>query len=153
MKKIFWGTALSFGILLACNFDSHSQNQKMLHSFNTIFTQTSNVIWFEVSPNEYYVNFNQNKAQGRASFDTEGKLLHSVRYYRAQKLPLNIMMKVKNKHPNKKIFNVTEVTTRDGMAYIIKMETKDTWTVVSSDAKGNLKVTDKFDKVNSDKYQ
>jgi hypothetical protein len=146
MKKSFLTIACISGVFLLSSFYVNAAvNEKVLRSFNSVFSTATNVQWTEY-PDHYYVSFSQNDVMVRAEYDKKGNLLSSLRYYDAQHLPLNILCKVKKDYPDKNIDVVTEVSTTDGTAYIIQLQDKKGWTIVKSDINGYMIETDKFDK-------
>ena len=94
------------------------------------------------------MSFSQNDVLVKASYDRDGNLLNSIRYYKEQRLPLNILCKVKKENPNRNIEIVTEVSNEEGVVYFIQLKDKKGWTILKSDASGNLELTDKFQDAN-----
>ena len=117
MKKKLLTIACLAGILSVSIFSAKAEvSQKVLQSFHSVFTQATHVMWTENTDN-YYVTFNQNDMSLKISYDKEGNLLNSVRYYKEQRLPLNIMYKVKKAYPSNKIdmvknYNLSFLTNR-----------------------------------------
>jgi hypothetical protein len=152
MKKSILSVASICGILLLSSFSlkalpngDASVNEKVLKSFNTVFSDASNVQWSQLG-DYYYVSFSQNDMRVRAEYDKNGEMLSSLRYYDAQHLPLNILCNVKKEYPNKSIEVVTEVSIPAGTAYVIQLQDSKGWTIVRSDVNGNLDVQDEFNK-------
>jgi hypothetical protein len=153
MKTKFLIIASCFGIFLLSSFcvsaapknDDAPVNEKVLKSFHSVFNGASNVQWAETNEH-FYVSFTQNDIMVRAEYDKNGNMLSSIRYYDAQHLPLNILCKVKTQYPAKSIDVVTEVSTTDGMAYLIQLQDEKGWTIVRSDMDGTLNVQDEFEK-------
>ncbi len=153
MKKNFLTIASICGIFLLSSFcvnanpaDDHSTvNEKVLKSFHSVFNGASNVQWAKYG-DHFSVSFLQDQIIVRAEYDKEGNLLSSIRYYNAERLPLNILFNVKKEYANEKIDVVTEVSVPEGTAYIIQLEDDKGWTILHSDVEGNLTVKDSFDK-------
>ena len=144
MKKKLLTIACLAGILSVSIFSAKAEvSQKVLQSFHSVFTQATHVMWTENADN-YYVTFNQNDMSLKISYDKEGNLLNSVRYYKEQRLPLNIMYKVKKAYPSNKIDMVTEVSTPEGTVYFLQLKDDKNWTIVKANESGELEVTDKF---------
>jgi hypothetical protein len=135
----------SFSVKAAPADDNAGVNEKVLKSFNSVFTNASNVIWSQFA-DHFFVSFSQNSIVVRAEYDKSGNLLSSLRYYDAQHLPLNILCKVKKEYPNKTIDVVTEISIPEGMAYIIQLQDEKGWTILRSDVNGDLQVKDSFDR-------
>ncbi|HSZ86515.1 MAG TPA: hypothetical protein VK787_10815 [Puia sp.] len=153
MKKSFLTIASICGIFLLSSFyvsaapadDNSGVNEKVLKSFNTVFSNATNVQWSQFG-DHFFVSFAQNNITVRAEYDKKGELLSSLRYYDAQHLPLNILCKVKKEYPNKNIDVVTEVSIPEGMAYLIQLQDDKGWTILRSDVNGELSVKDEFQK-------
>jgi hypothetical protein len=153
MKKNFLTIASICGIFLLSSFyvsaapadDNSGVSEKVLKSFNTVFSNASNVQWSQFA-DHFFVSFSQNNIVVRAEYDKKGNLLSSLRYYDAQHLPLNILCKVKKEYPNKNIDVVTEVSIPEGMAYLIQLQDDKGWTILRSDVNGDLSVKDTFEK-------
>jgi hypothetical protein len=147
MKKKFLTIACLAGLLSVSVINAKAEvSQRVLQSFHAVFTQATHVMWTE-NADKYFVSFNQNDMLLKISYDKEGNLLSSVRYYKEQRLPLNIMYKVKKAYPSKKIDIVTEVSTTEGTVYFIQLKDDKNWTIVKSNESGDLEVTDKFSRI------
>ncbi|HLY69615.1 MAG TPA: hypothetical protein VKR53_07780, partial [Puia sp.] len=125
--------------------DNARVNEKVLKSFNAVFSNASNVQWSQYA-DHFFVSFSQNSIVVRAEYDKNGNMLSSLRYYDAQHLPLNILCKVKKEYPNKNIDVVTEISIPEGMAYLIQLQDDKGWTILRSDVNGELSVKDEFQK-------
>ena len=132
---------LCFGIISV----KANVNEKVLQSFHAVFEKASNVKWVEYS-DHYYVSFNQNEVIVRANYDMAGNLLNSIRYYKEQQLPLNILCKIKKSYSSTAIDNVTEVSNQDGIVYFIMLQDDKNWIKIKSDETGTFEVVDKFKK-------
>src|ERR1700733_12574771 len=109
MKKKFVTIACLAGLLSVSVISVHAEiSQKALQSFRSVFAEATNVKWSEY-PDHYFVSFSQNDMLIKVTYDKDGNLLNSTRYYKEQRLPLNILYRVKKSYPSKKIDMVTEV--------------------------------------------
>jgi hypothetical protein len=120
-------------------------NEKVLKSFKATFPNAQNVSWQTV-PERCTVQFRQNGIQTIVNYDYEGNLLSATRYYGEDNLPINIIVALKDKYPEKKIFGVTEVSTDQMVNYFVKMQDDTTWVTVKTDPEGNTEVVEKFNK-------
>jgi hypothetical protein len=146
MKKNLLMIACVAGVLFVSAMDARAEvSQKTLQSFHTVFADAKNVKWTEY-PDNYFVSFSQNDILVKAFYDKEGNLLNSMRYYKEQHLPLNILCKVKKEYPAKTIDIVTEVSADNALVYLIQLKDDKGWTIVKSDQSGNMEITDKFNK-------
>lgn len=145
MKKIFFAAA---AFLLTCSAFANNiidVNKKVLDAFKNTFQSASQVVWHEYK-DHYEVRFMQGTIDARVSYDTNGKILQAIRYYKEDNLPLLIKAKVNNKYPGQKIFGITEVSSDEGLNYYIVLEGEKTWTNLKCDYLGNVWVQKKYKK-------
>jgi hypothetical protein len=146
MKKNFLTAACIAGFLTLSVFSAKADvSQKVLQSFHSVFAKATNIKWVEY-PDHYYVSFNQNDIMIRVNYDLTGNMMNSIRYYKEQHLPLNILCEVKKSYSSKIIDIVTEVSNQDGVVYFIQLKDDKGWTILKSDETANFTVVDKFNK-------
>ena len=143
MKKIL----LSAAIVLSFSFSAMADDpsQKVLDAFNKTFPHVKDVAWTE-SEQSYEVKFKQNEILSKVTYDKNGNILKTLRYYYEQNLPLLVLSKVKNKFNDKKIFGVTEESSDEGTFYHIILEDEKHWINITADSFGGIKVDKKFNK-------
>ena len=142
MKKILLAAivfASSFGAM------ANDPNQKVLDAFNKTFSHVKEVAWTE-NEHSYEVKFKQNEILSKVTYDKDGNILKTLRYYYEQSLPLLILSKVKTKFSDKKIFGVTEESSDEGTYYHIVLEDEKHWINVTADSYGTIKVDKKYNK-------
>lgn len=142
MKKIFLA-ALSFAIGFTAM--ATDPNEKVLEAFKKTFQNAEEVAWTE-NPNSYEVKFKQNEILSKVTYDKEGNIIRTLRYYHEQQLPLLVLSKVKSKFSDKKIFGVTEEASQEGTFYHITLEDEKNWVQITADIYGAIKVDKKFKK-------
>jgi hypothetical protein len=145
MKKIFLATlilGLSFNLFAA---EPVTVNEKVLSSFNKTFVNVQEIIWSETA-DYYMVNFKQNDMVIRATYDKQGSMVSSLRYYKEDQLPILILSKVKNRFTDKCIYAVTEETNENGVHYHITLQDEKHWVMIISDSYGNITIDKKYDK-------
>lgn len=143
MKKVI---TILLGVLFSAGAFAFDPNEKVLKAFNETFSNAEEVRWEEFT--DYFtVSFVNAGIRSKVNYDKEGKMLSSMRYYAPQLLPLNIIKKITNEHPKKKMFGVTEVAFESSVAYYIKLEDKTHWYTVQIDADGNSQLTEKYKKI------
>lgn len=142
MKKI-----LLAAIFFASGFRAMADdpNQKVLDAFNKTFPNVKEVAWTE-NEHSYEVKFKQNEILFRVTYDKDGNILKTLRYYYEQNLPLLVLSKVKSKFKNKKIYEVTEESSEEGTYYHIILEDEKHWINITADSYGSIKVDKKFNK-------
>lgn len=120
-------------------------NEKVLKAFNETFIKATDVVWHEMQ-DSYEAHFKQSQIVTRATYDTEGNLLKTIRYYSEEHLPINILMKLKKKYSGKTVFGVTESTSEEAVSYHITLEDDKNWYIVIADNWGSLELSRKFQK-------
>lgn len=143
MKK----TALLFScfLVLAATTFANMPNEKVLKSFETIFTNPKEVKWFDHT-DFYEVSFIQNEVRATVKFDLDGNFISSTRYYKEQQLPTSILCKLKKRYADKHIFGVTELTTNESVNYYIKLEDEKNWLTIKINGNGQMELTEKYKK-------
>lgn len=144
MKKIIIFVCL-FAALGAAASAPPEVNEKVLKAFEETFVKATNVVWHEME-NTYEARFKQSEIVVRASYDMNGKLLRTIRYYFEENLPINILTKLKKKYAGKSIFGVTESATEDEATYHIVLQDDKNWYFVKSDSWGSFELTEKLRK-------
>jgi len=147
MKKSFSIFLSVFTVAVLCMSSVRAGvNEKVLQSFHRVFSEASNVAWSEYA-DHFQASFKQNETIIKVSYDKDGNMLSSIRYYKEQNLPLNVLYKLKKKYGDKKIDIVTEVSNADGVAYFIQLEDQKGYTIVKTDDSGTLVQVDGFNKI------
>ena len=144
MKKILFILTL-FVALTAAAATPPEVNEKVLKAFKETFLKATDVVWYEME-NTYQASFKQSSIISRASYDKDGNLLLSTRYYYQDNLPLHILSKVRKKYAGKLIHGVTEATSNDEVTYHIMLKDEKNWYVVKSDSWGSLELSMKYKK-------
>ncbi|WP_205508948.1 hypothetical protein [Longitalea arenae] len=151
MKKLFIFFSVLLLSLSLIARDPGEIDAKLIKSFNTSFPKAERVHWYEL-PKAWVVNFVADGVRSRVVYLKDGKATEFTRYYYEQNLPFVVRSKVKETYPNKKIFGVVEVSTItetsiSRVEYFVKLEDDKTWMTVKSDNEGNLRITEKYRKV------
>jgi hypothetical protein len=142
MKKILFAA-----LVLSCSFRvfANDPNEKVLKAFNKTFPHVQEVSWSE-NPHSYDVRFKQNEITAKVTYDKEGNIIRTLRYYYEQQLPILVLTKVKDRFSEKKIYGVTEESSDAGTFYHITLEDEKTWTDITADSYGTITVDKKFKK-------
>ncbi|ANH82966.1 hypothetical protein A8C56_20005 [Niabella ginsenosidivorans] len=143
MKLFILTTALLFGLNAMAATADPSVNEKVLKTFNEVFTNARNVQWSTTA--EYSeASFSTGSVTSRAMFDNNGKLIRTIRYYKENNLPSNVRYEIKNEYRGKEIYGVTEVATATATIYhLIIRDSKNIYKVVA-DNNGNIAQTARF---------
>ena len=143
MKKTI--SVFTFFLLLTATTFAYVPNEKVLKSFESIFSNPQEVKWFD-HPDSYEVSFVQSGIRANVKFDIEGNFMGSTRYYKEQHLPTSILCKLKKKYTDKTVFGVTEVTTSEEINYYVKLEDKKSWITVKINGNGQMELIEKYRK-------
>lgn len=104
-------------------------NEKVLKAFAETFNNAKEIKWHE-KEDQYMVHFVSDDIRCNVTYDKHGKLLNSKRYYSAERLPVQILLKIKERYTNKSITGVTELLDENGLSYFISLQdAKSLWTV------------------------
>ena len=144
MKKIVVCLAL-FAALGAAATTPPEVTEKVLKAFKETFAKATEVVWHETQ-NSYMASFKQFEISTRATYDEEGNLLRTTRYYSEENLPVHILAKVKKKYAGKTIHGVTEITENDEVAYHLAMCDDKNWYFVKANSSGQTEVTKRYRK-------
>ena len=144
MKQILVIALVLFGLTASATTPPEI-TEKVLKAFRETFTNATDVVWHE-SGAQYQANFKQADITARATYDAEGNLLSTVRYYYEQNLPAHILAKLKRKYADRSIFGVTEITTENEISYYIKLEDEKNWYTIKSDVMGYFELKEKYKK-------
>ncbi len=87
-----------------------------------------------------------NTVRSWISYDEEGNILRSRRYYFEDMLPLLIKAKIDKRYSDKKIYGITELASDAEVAYYIILEDDKNWLTVKSDSYGNMTIYQQFKK-------
>src|SRR5881628_608857 len=107
MKKLI---AVSVILIMFTSTAFADVNEKLLYSFNKSFPSAQNVKWSE-DASGYFASFTEAGILSKVAFDLQGDFAYALRYYQEENLPVSILMAVRNKFADKKIFRVTELST------------------------------------------
>jgi hypothetical protein len=142
MKRI-----LLAAIVFASSFSAMADDpsEKVLEAFNKTFPNVKEVAWTE-NEQSYEVKFKQNEVLSKITYDRNGNILKTLRYYYEQNLPLLVLSKVKSRFNDKKVFGVTEESSEEGTYYHIILEDEKHWINITADSYGGIKVDKKFNK-------
>ncbi|HVF97525.1 MAG TPA: hypothetical protein VM871_09400 [Flavisolibacter sp.] len=120
-------------------------NDKVLQVFASIFPAVESPRWYEYE--DYFeAYFEAGEMKCRIKFDTDGKVVSTLRYYGEKSVSPYLKAKLAQKYPGKTIFGVTEVNSENELTYHFVMEDSKTWTHVKCDGFGQMSVTEKFKK-------
>ena len=142
MKKILLAAIV---FVCALSVKASEPNEKVLSAFNKTFPHAQEVAWTE-NEHSYEVKFKQSEILSKVTYDVDGNIIRTLRYYFEQQLPILILAKVKAKFSDKKIYGVTEESSDAGTYYHIILEDEKHWIDITADTYGSITVDKKFNK-------
>ena len=143
MKQILLAAVIAMSFSFTAKADD--PNQKVLDAFNKTFQNVKEVAWTE-NDHSFEVKFKQNEILSKVTYDTDGNIVRTLRYYYEDNLPLLVVSKVKSKFNDKKIFGVTEESSEDGTFYHIVLQDEKHWINITADSYGVIRVDNKYKK-------
>ncbi|GAC1421084.1 MAG: hypothetical protein NVS1B13_10290 [Flavisolibacter sp.] len=143
MKKFFLLLALVFLVLNLMAAIPEPVNRKVLTAFSKTFTNAVDIHWYEYV-SYYEVEFKHNDIKTKITYNLEGTIVNTIRYYSANYLPILVLTKIKNKYCDHNIFGVVEESSEEGVVYHITLEDQKYWIIVKSDDMGYLVRENKF---------
>ncbi|WP_300601747.1 hypothetical protein [Niabella sp.] len=144
MKLFILTAALSLGLnAMAAVTVNPTVNEKVLKTFKDVFSNARDVQWNTTA--EYNeASFRSGSVSTRAVIDNNGTLVRTIRYYKENNLPSNILYKIKKKYDGKEIYGVTEVTNSEGVNYFIVIRDSRSIYNVTADNEGGVMQTAKY---------
>ncbi|MCD2424596.1 hypothetical protein LQ567_17580 [Niabella pedocola] len=144
MKLFILTAALSLGLnAMAAVTVNPTVNDKVLKTFKEVFSNARDVQWSTTADyNE--ASFRSGSISTRAVIDNNGALIRTIRYYKENNLPSNILYKIKKKYDGKEIYGVTEVTNNEGTNYHIIVRDSRSIYSVTADNNGSVMQTAKY---------
>jgi hypothetical protein len=144
MKKLIT-LACIIATLTAAAANPPEVNEKVLKAFEQTFVTAKDVVWHE-REDTYEARFKQSEIVTRASYDKEGNLLYTTRYYGEERLPINVLTKLKKKFVGKTVFGITESATENDVSYHIVLQDEKNWYIVKADGMGSMDLFKKYKK-------
>jgi hypothetical protein len=143
MKQLLLLAVLLTGLAASAAPSPSEISEKIKKAFSETFVNAQDVTWHEY---ESYAqaNFRQDDVQVRAQYDSEGKLIKTIRYYGEKQLLPNIVSKLKKRYAGKDINGITETTSDEDVNFVINLKDDKNWYIVKSDVYGNLQLVEKY---------
>jgi hypothetical protein len=120
-------------------------NEKVLQAFEKSFKDASGVVWHEYG-DRFEVKFLHNAIDSRITYDADGNILRTIRYYGEEQLPLFVRAKLQKQYAGKKVFGVTELASEGELDYYIVLEDAKSWSHVKCTSTGTMEVYKKYKK-------
>ncbi|MBS1567418.1 MAG: hypothetical protein JST39_23750 [Bacteroidetes bacterium] len=126
-------------------------SEKVLRIFKTTFSNAQDVKWTEYD-DKYVVSFSQDGIQSKVTYDKDGDILSSLRYYSPDRLPVAIYGKLKKKYEDRTLYGVTESANEQEIYYYVKMYDAKNWYTIKIDASGSMETYEKLKRADHDQF-
>lgn len=120
-------------------------NEKVVTTFFRVFKDAHNVTWSH-NGNFYDAFFTVASVKVRARLDKRGKLVRTIRYYKEDNLPVNILCSIKNDYPDKEVWGVIEVTSADDTNYRIVLRDEKRYFHIGANSQGETVFLAKYNR-------
>ena len=120
-------------------------SEQLSYSFPKMFPLAENVKWLKDAEG-YFVSFIQSGILSKAEYDPKGHFIYALRYYKEENLPLSILLKVREKFTDKRIFGVTELSTPGNTTYHLKLDDAKNWYGIQVTTLGDVTIEEHFKK-------
>lgn len=140
MKNLILSAALLLTVAAnAKPIDVYPENEKVVKTFNEVFKEANDVTWNNTG-RFYEAFFTIASIKTRAMIDNKGNLIQTIRYYKENELPANVLYSVKKEYAGKDIFGVTEVSNKNGTNYRIILRDEKSYTHINANNIGDTEV-------------
>ena len=144
MKTLILSAAIIFALSFGANATiADPVNQKVMKTFNMLFEDADNVSWTNAGDN-YEAYFTSDNVKTRALLDAKGHLVQTVRYYKENELPANILYNLKKDYKGQEVWGITEVSNSYGVHYRIVLRNDKSYTHLNVNAAGESELVKKF---------
>jgi hypothetical protein len=120
-------------------------NTAVTDNFAKKFPGVSNVIWSQANKTTWGY-FKQHGVPVRVSYNQNGKLMYTIRYYNEDQVSPIIKQKLNSEGFTMKIVNVTEVKSRYSTTQVVKMENDKSIITLTINQAGEVYVAEEFNK-------
>jgi hypothetical protein len=142
MKRIYFLMLLLVPALLVKAGDP---TEKVKQVFNLNFPGVSGVSWYEQG-DEFQAYFNDGSVACRVSYDKEGNLLYSRRYYSAGNLSPFLLGKLMAKYPGKEVYGITEISGGVSLNYYVVLRDDKKWYHCKMNSVGEISNRESYSK-------
>jgi len=139
MKKIFLVLSLSLAVVLTASARPATKNDPDVERvFNQLFAGASNVAWSKIEGGFQKASFIWGDHQTIAFFDSDAKVVGSIRGLFFNQLPLSVIMSVNGSFKDHIVLEVREITNEEGVNYTLLIEYKNKKYKIRMDSLGDL---------------
>ncbi len=142
MKKLF--IALLITVLGSTAFAAggNPQNEKVVLTFSTAFSNAKNVTWVEMKEEGvFHASFEMEDEKFDVFIDEEGEVLATTRYITAKQLPMAVTKQLAVKYAGYAISpSIIEYSAQDETGYYITLSSEKNTVIVKADSAGSLSI-------------
>lgn len=143
MKKMIFFLVLLVG--LAASAAPIKVDERVQKLFVEAFPAARSVTWY-TTETHYQVVFLNGDLQCRITYQLDGTVERTERYYAEGNLPPFVLAKIKSKYAAYKVHGVTEITTELGVVYYLVLEGDKKWLEVEADETGRSFISRRFNR-------
>ena len=144
MKYLILSAAVIFVLAFnAAATTAEPVNEKVLKTFSQIFKEADNVSWTNTGTH-FEAYFVVDDVKTRALLDEKGTLVQTIRYYKEDGLPSNVLYNIKKAHQGKEIWGVTEVANKNGVNYRVVLKDDKNYTHINANSTGDIETVKKY---------
>jgi len=143
MKSLILSAAIIFTLTINAGATNVEPFEKVLKTFNDTFKDVDNVSW--TNSGDYYEAFFVDVTiKTRVMLDAKGNIVQTVRYYKEDKLPANVLSSIKKEYAGKEIAGVTEVTNKYGVNYRVVLKDNKSYTHINVSNAGETETVSNY---------
>ncbi|HKZ65937.1 MAG TPA: hypothetical protein VJ111_06270 [Chitinophagaceae bacterium] len=117
---------------------------KAVRNFTKEYKNVSNVKWFQ-SAGGFVVYFNMDGIKTKVYYNNKGNYECEVRNYYEDRLPVEVRHLVRSNYYDFSIHSVTEISAKNKIAYVVKLESKTAWKAIKV-VDNEIEVTQEYKK-------
>lgn len=143
MKNLILAAAIFLSTNVFATESNPNVNAKVLATFNQVFKDAKDVHWVNTAK---YVeaSFVNGSVKTKAFIDSNGKLLQTIRYYKEEGLPAQLLYNLKQEYNNHIVWGITEVSSDKGTLYNITLKDKKNWYHIKMNAESQMELVKKY---------
>ena len=144
MKNLILSATLMISFVLsATTAKADPVSEKVQSKFVKLFSNVVDVSWSNAGKN-YDAFFVLDNIKTRATFDSKGNLIQTIRYFGGEELPENVLKAIKSEYKGKEIHGATEVINKYGSNYRIVLKDSKYYTHINANSEGETQLVSEF---------
>ena len=143
MKNLILSAVVMLSLVFNASATTEPVNQKVLSTFHQVFKDAHRVSWSHTG-SYYEAFFEVESVKTRAMLNKRGALIQTIRYYKENELPSNVLYSVKKDFTGNEIVGITEISNKYGINYRIVLRDSKYYTHINADNAGETEVVAKY---------